>query len=100
GILDEDAVPADGLGPPRVAGTDLDDVPAFLGQLDRLGEAAVRIGLDLLAVDLHRRPRLAASVDHEDTTVGFDVGEVKGGRIRVRLLGGGAAGGGSDAELP
>ena len=68
--------------------------------MDRLGEAAVRVGLDLLAVDLHRRPRLAAAVDHEDTTVGFDVVEVKRRWIRVRLLAGGAAGGGGDAELP
>src|SRR3954449_1812768 len=76
-IFDEHARSADGLFPPGVPGADLDDVPPFLVQLDGFGEGAVPVDLDLLAVDLDPRPRLAASGDHEDTTVGFDALEVK-----------------------
>src|SRR3954468_5419776 len=93
-------MPADGLVPPRVPRADLDDVPTLFAQLDGLGERAVRSEGDLLAVDLHPRPRLGAAVDHGDTTVGFDVSEVKLGRSRVLLLTAAVVGGGSDAELP
>src|SRR4051812_49821122 len=94
-------MPADGLVSPRVPRADLDDVPALFVQLDGLGERAVRSEGDLLAVDLHPRSRLGAAVDHGDTTVGFDVSEVKLGRRRVLLLAAAAVvGGGSDAELP
>src|SRR6185295_2216408 len=99
GSFDEYAMPANGLVTPRVAGVDLDNVPAFLVQLDRFGEGAVDAGLDLLAVDLDSRPGLAAAGDHEDTTVGFDVLEVELGRRGVLFLAAGAARGG-DAELP
>src|SRR3954451_14964716 len=93
-------MPADGLVPPRVPRADLADVPTLFAQLDGLGERAVRSEGDLLAVDLHPRPRRGAAVDHGDSTVGVDASEVKLGRSRVLLLAAAVVDGGSDAELP
>src|SRR3954453_23250069 len=80
-----------------VARTDLDEAPTFLAELDGLGERPVGGGLDLLSVDLDPGAGLGPPADDEDTTVGFDVFEVKRRRRLVALAGIAAERG--DAEL-
>src|SRR4051794_6316397 len=94
GIFHEDAVTAESLVPPGVQRADLDDVPAFLGQLHGFVERAVDVGLDQLAVDLDPRTGLTASRDEEDTTVGLDVVQVKRGRRGVLFFAAAATEGG------
>src|SRR6185369_7321768 len=82
-VFDKSAVTAHRFVACGVAGPDFDEAPTFLPKLDGLGERAVRGGVDLLSVDLHPGAGLGSPADDEDTTVGFDVVEVK---LRRRLV--------------
>src|SRR5262245_64751681 len=81
--FDEDTVAAQGLITAGVAGTDFDEAPTVFRELNGLGEGPIRLGFDLLSVDLDPRAWLAAPAHDEDTTVGFDVCKVKLRRSRV-----------------
>src|SRR5437660_9639662 len=80
-VLYEDAMAAHGFDAPAVARLDLDEAQAFLGELHGLLKGTVRADLHGLTVDLDPHARIALAADDEDTTVGFDVLEVKRRRI-------------------